>query len=148
MQLHLDKESQKKRDRLVNGLIGLWLTLWIVLLTRPSIANLAEVAEALEMLRETPEFRRQKSYGEELYQFQKLCTQILPETARFQIIGLEIGSQDHSRLLYLLYPRVLSDQPGYLLVYHLPSYSRPGTLKLASFGNGDLILRIENKESP
>jgi hypothetical protein len=144
----VDSGCHRKQRRLVNGAIALWLTLWIFLLTRAIISNPTGVGEALKMLGETPEVRRQKSYGEELYQFQKLCLRILPETGRFQIIGLEIGSQDHSRLLYLLYPRVLSDRPEYLLVYHVPSYNRINTRRLASFANGDLILRIENKGSP
>jgi len=136
-----------KSRRLVNFAIWLWLAVWIALLGKTIIGNRARARDTLQLLWETPEVRRRQSYGEELYEFSQLCRRTLPETARFEIVGLERGSQDHSRLLYLLYPRVLSERPEYLLVYHSPLYSRPNTHRLASFGGGAFILQVSNKDT-
>jgi hypothetical protein len=136
-----------KPARLINAAIWLWLAIWIFLLTKSAISNFAGVRQTLDLFWETPEERLQQSYGKELYEFYKLCQRILPETARFDIVGLERGAQDHSRLVYLLYPRVLSDRPEYLLVYHSPSHNRPNAHRIVSFDNGDLILQIDHQES-
>jgi hypothetical protein len=137
-----------KSRRLVNLAIWLWLAVWIVLLGKALIGNRAATRETLQLLWEAQEARQRQSYGEELYEFSQLCRRTLPETARFEIVGLERGSQDHSRLVYLLYPRVLSEQPEYLLVYQSPLYGRPDSHRLASLGDGNFILRIGNKDAP
>src|SRR5262245_22558241 len=143
----MSRALQPKPERLVNTATWLWLGVWIFLLTKPLITNFAGVRRTLDILRESPEERLRSSYGKELYEFHKLCQRTLPETARFDIVGLARGSQDHSRLVYLLYPRVLSDRPEYLLVYHSPSYSRPNSHLLASLNNGDLILQVNHQGS-
>ena len=140
-------DSPKKPAPFIDGAIWLWLGVWVFLLTKPLIGNFAGVRKAFDMLRQPPEERLQQSYGKELYEFHKLCQRTLPETARFDIVGLERGSQDHSRLVYLLYPRVLSDRPEYLLVYHSPSYNRPNAHRLASLANKDLILQVDPQGS-
>src|SRR5215471_11781134 len=143
----MNTDSAVKSSRLANLAIWLWLAVWIILLAKAIVGDRAGVHETLQLLWETPEARRRQSYGEELYEFSQLCRRTLPETARFEIVGLERGSQDHSRLVYLLYPRVLSEQPEYLLVYQSPLYGRPDSHRLASLGDGNFILRIGNKDT-
>ncbi|MEE8359806.1 MAG: hypothetical protein V3S04_02635, partial [Candidatus Omnitrophota bacterium] len=60
------------------------------------------------------EKKRSNVLGEGLYLFLETCKAEIPEAATYKIIG---GLDDHNkfRMRYYLYPRLESEEPGYVL---------------------------------
>jgi hypothetical protein len=127
-------------DKLAHTIVTFWLLLWIGLLGRSCVKNRSYWNEPIRLAHSSPEERRALAYGDQLYQFFKFCAEYVPENFTYQIAGLSIDSIDRARLVYLLYPRTLSEQPDFIIVYKAAGFQKQSARLVASFDSDSYIL--------
>ena len=123
----------------------IWLTLWINFIARDLFGR-NHIYDYLILSGRDAEGKRAYTYGEHFYEFLKFAKNIIPQGAGYKLVGPE-GSSDsapglaYRRGVYYLYPLVVKENPGYILVYNIKGYTEDGFALYAGFNGESFILK-------
>lgn len=101
-----------KRLKMWKVAFAVWVFFWVFFLVRGFVKGEFERFRRYAFV--SAEEKKELILGEELYTFLGVCKSEIPETATYKITG---GLDDHNkyRMRYYLYPRLESENPGYLI---------------------------------
>ena len=133
--------------RSVQIIVALWLITWGVLQVRLWVKDPRRVEKFFELIVSSDENRRSMVYGKEWHQFFNFCKEHLPSNSRYQIVGIPLASIHRARLLYNLYPRLLSNDPEFLVVYKKSDCRKSRHRLKASLGEDICIVDLREKDS-
>jgi len=122
-----------------------WVSLWLLFLARPYVRSglLKEYAALIRA--PSLELKQANVMGEELYDFIKLCGNLMPPHSTYEIIGLGDDTLAYRRVVYYLYPDIPAPSPEFLLIYKTKNFQKAGYGMFKDLKEEKSILRKESR---
>jgi hypothetical protein len=128
------------RYALLKTAFAVWVAAWLFLVARELFVK-DNLRDYRELFGRSIDGKHAYVVGDKLYDFLALCQKTLPPGATYSLAGIEEGSLDKRRAVYMLYPALEKADADYLLVYGGSCTERSGYIVIAGTSGSECIMK-------
>jgi len=121
-------------------LLVIWIAIWINFMARDLIKK-GHLHDYKTLIARDAAGKKSYTYGDYFFDFLSFCENTLPESADYELLGIEKFSLRERRAVYYLYPHIKKEKASFLLVFNEPGFKKKGYVLYKKLDDFRFILK-------